>query len=210
MIPFDLSVSFVAGQTLAFSAKRQLAGEPNFFVNKPLMISLLWMSLIYAPSAMFFYHGWTAWNSVYVFKDVPVGAQFPEYPAFETNRLLYEAILIWVDCTALVALFWGAFVLAHRWIASGKTRKIAIACATVTLALLIYMGLTYDRSFVVTTYERWEEFTRHGISFWDLLSWRGVHGSSFLGHSVFWANVVIAFIDFGPLIYLYRRFANEP
>ena len=64
MIPFDMSVSFITGQTLALSAKRQLVSEPDLLVNRPLMISLLWMSLLYAPSAMYFYHGWTAWNSV--------------------------------------------------------------------------------------------------------------------------------------------------
>ena len=69
MIPFDMSVSFITGQTLALSAKRQLAHDDNLLVNKPLMISLLWMSLIYAPSAMYFYHGWTAWNSVYIFNS---------------------------------------------------------------------------------------------------------------------------------------------
>ncbi len=209
MIPFDMSVSFITGQTLALAARRRLSGEKNFLVNRPLMISLLWQTLIYTPSAMFFYHGWTAWNSVYIFKGVPVSSRFPEYPYFESQRLLFEAILIWLDCTALVGLFLAGFVLAHRWIVAKKTKNIAVACGAVALGFLAYAALTYDRSFVVTTYERWERLKSKGINFADVFSWGGVDGNAFLGHSVFWANLVVAVIDFGPLVYLYRKFSRE-
>jgi hypothetical protein len=208
MIPFDMSVSFITGQTLALSARRQLAHDNNLLVNKPLMISLLWMSLIYAPSAMYFYHGWTAWNAVYIFRSVPITGAFPEYPAFESWRLLLESILIWLDCTVLIALFIGAFMLGHRWILARQEKRIIIACVVAALALLAYLLLTYERSFLVTTYETFERLTQQPISLSDVLSWRGFGGNTFFGHSVFWSNVVIAFIEFGPLIYLYRKFSR--
>jgi len=208
MIPFDISVSFITGQTLALSARRHLANDPNLLVNRPLMLSLLWMSLIYAPSAIYFYHGWTAWNSVYIFKDVPITEAFPEYPYFESRRLLLESILIWLDCTVLIGLFLGAFVLAHRWILARREKLIIVACIIVGLVLGAYLLLTYERSFLVTTYEQFERLTQQPMTLWDVLAWRGFGGNTFLGHSVFWSNVVIAFIDFGPLVYLYRKFSR--
>jgi hypothetical protein len=209
MIPFDMSVSFITGQTLALSARRQLAHDDNLLVNKTLMISLLWMSLISAPSAMYFYHGWTAWNSVYIFKGVPISGAFPEYPYFESWRLFLESILTWLDCTVLIGLFIGAFMLGHHWILARQEKRIIITCVVVALALLAYLLLTYRRSFLVTTYEHFERLTQQPVSLSDVLSWHGFGGNTFLGHGVFWSNVVIAFIDFGPLIYLYRKFSRE-
>ena len=208
MIPFDMSVSFVAGQTLALSAKRKLATEPNEYVNRPLMTSLLWMTLLYAPSAMFFYHGWTAWNSVYILKDVAAAGP-PEYPYFGTNRLLWESILIWLDCTALVGIFYLAFVQGHRWIRAGQTRKITIASVGVAVALVAYCAITFDRSFVVTTYESWQKLKEGGIHLGDIFDWKGLGAATFLGHEVFWANAIICFVDFGPLAYLYVKFSRE-
>jgi hypothetical protein len=207
MIPFDMSVSFVAGQTLALSARRRLADEPNIWVNKPLMVSLLWMTLIYAPSAMFFYHGWSAWNSVYILKDVSGGGS-PDYPDFGSNRLFWESILIWLDCTVLVGIFYTAFALAHKWIRAGEVKKATRACIFVVVLLVGYCALTFERSFVVTTYESWERLKALGIQFGDIFTWKGHGGTMFLGHQVFWANAVIAFIDFGPLAYLYYRFSR--
>ena len=46
MVPFDMTVSFIAGQTLALSAKKQLKKEESLFFNRPLYISLLWMVLL--------------------------------------------------------------------------------------------------------------------------------------------------------------------
>lgn len=208
MIPFDMTVSFLAGQTLAYAARKRLRRETDVFANRPLVISLLWMVLIYTPSAMFFFHGWSAWNSVYLLKDVPIEARFPEYTYFETPRLLYESILIWLDCTVLCGLFYGAFVVAHRWILAEKAKTILWACGGVAAALIVYMLATYDRSFIVTTYEAWNRLSGEGIAFSDVLTWKGREGSAFLGHSVFWCNLVIAFIDFGPLAYLYVRFSR--
>jgi hypothetical protein len=209
MIPFDMSVSFITGQTLALSARRQLANNSNLLVNKPLMISLLWMSLLYAPSAMYFYHGWTAWNSVYILKDVPITGAFPEYPYFEPWRLLLESVVIWLDCTILIGFLLGAFVLAHRWILARREKCIIAACIMVDIALLAYLWLTYERSLLVTTYEHFERLTQQPLTLSDVLAWRGFGGNTFFGHSVFWSNVVIALIDFGPLIYLYRMFSRE-
>ena len=208
MIPFDMSVSIITGQTLALSAKRQLAREPDTFVNRPMMISLLWMVLLYAPSAMFFFHGWSAWNSVYILKDVAVAGP-PEYPYFGSNRLLGESIIIWLDCTSLVALFYGSFVLGHKWILAGNPKAITKTCIAVAAALVIYCAITYDRSFMVRTYEGWQQLKSAGIAFGDIFKWNGFSGSTFLGHQVFWANALIMFIDFGPLVYLYVWFARK-
>jgi hypothetical protein len=52
MIPFDMRLSFIVGQPLALSARRQLTNNRNLLVNRPLMISLLWMSLIYVPASL--------------------------------------------------------------------------------------------------------------------------------------------------------------
>jgi hypothetical protein len=87
MVPFDMAVSFAAGQTLSYSARQQLKEEKAFLFNRPHFISVLWMALLYAPSAMFFYHGWTAWNIVYIFDP--------------DKTVLKDAIFIWLDCAVL-------------------------------------------------------------------------------------------------------------
>jgi hypothetical protein len=208
MIPFDMSVSVIAGQTLALSARRQLAREPDTFVNRPLMISLLWMVLLYAPSAMFFYHGWSAWNSVYILKDLHTAGP-PEHPDFGSSRLLWESIVIWLDCTLLVGLFYGNFILGHKWIRAGEPQKIVRTCVAVAVALVIYCAITYDRSFIVSTYDGWNRLKAEGIAFADVFTWDGLSASTFLGHQVFWANAVVMFIDFGPLVYLYIWFRRK-
>jgi hypothetical protein len=208
MIPFDMSVSIISGQTLALSAKRQLAREPDTFVNRPVMTALLWMVLLYAPSAMFFFHGWSAWNSVYILKDVAVAGP-PEYPAFGSGRQVWESIVIWLDCSALVGLFYGSFILGHRWIRAGNPGAIVKTCIAVAVALVIYCAITYDRSFMVRTYEGWTQLKASGIAFGDIFKWNGLSGSGFLGHQVFWANAIVMVIDFGPLVYLYIWFRRK-
>jgi hypothetical protein len=52
MIPFDVRVSFCTGQSLAPPARRQLTHDRTLLVNRPLMISLQWMSLSYAPASL--------------------------------------------------------------------------------------------------------------------------------------------------------------
>ena len=66
----------------------------------------------------------------------------------------------------------------------------------------ISFAKTYHRSFTVTSYTEFKASVDEGIKF----TWGG---NSFWGHDVFWANVVIMFIDFGPLFYLYYWFNKK-
>jgi hypothetical protein len=192
MIPFDITVSFVAGQTLAYAARKRLRGERSLFFNRPLYLSLLWMVLLYAPSAMFFYHGWTAWNIMYLFDPNPPPTMSPS---------LSSSIAIWLDSTILTATLMGGFALAHRWIRSGKDRRAIIAPIIAALVLLAFLALTYHRGFTVTGYSAFQALPDKGIVFrWG--------GDSFWGNSVFWANAIIMFIDFGPLFFLYYHLSR--
>ncbi|MEK7825784.1 MAG: hypothetical protein AAB266_05105 [Nitrospirota bacterium] len=193
MIPFDMTVSFVAGQTLALAARRQLKKEESLFFNRPLYISLLWMVILYAPSAMFFYHGWTAWNIMYIFDPYPLPAKDPT---------LASSILIWLDCTTLTLILMGGFALAHTWIRKGRERLAIISPIIAVLALVLFLAITYHRGFIVTSYAEFKASVDEGLRF----TWGG---NSFWGHDVFWANAVIMFIDFGPLAYLYYWFNKE-
>ena len=193
MVPFDMTVSFVAGQTLALSARKELKGEESLFFNRPLYISLLWMVLLYAPSAMFFYHGWTAWNIMYIFDPYPPPLKDPT---------LGSSILIWLDCTALILIMMGGFALAHNWIKKGKEKLAVITPIIAVLALVIFLALTFHRGFTVTGYTEFMTTVDEGVKF----TWGG---DSFWGHNVFWANFVIMFIDFGPLIFLYYWFSRK-
>lgn len=190
MIPFDMTVSLVAGQTLALSARKQLRKEESLFFNRPLYISLLWMVLLYAPSAMFFYHGWTAWNIMYIFDPYPPPLKDPT---------LSSSILIWLDCTVLTLIMMGGFALAHSWIRKGKEKLAIIVPVISAIVLIIFLAITYHRGFNVTSYTEFMTLPDEGLKFvWE--------GNSFWGHDVFWANFVIMFIDFGPLAYLYYWF----
>lgn len=190
MVPFDMTVSFVAGQTLALSARQQLKKEESLFFNRPLYISLLWMVLLYAPSAMFFYHGWTAWNIMYIFDPYPPPAKDPT---------LLSSILIWLDCTMLTLILMGGFALAHSWIRKGKEKLAILIPIIAVVALVLFLAMTYHRGFTVTSYTEFKASVDEGLRF----TWGG---HSFWGHNVFWANAVIMFIDFGPLVYLYYWF----
>ncbi len=190
MIPFDMTVAFVAGQTLALSARKQLNKDESLFFNRPLFISLLWMVLLYTPSAMFFYHGWTAWNIMYIFDP---------YPPPTKDPTLSSSILIWLDSTILTLIFIAGFTLAHRWIRKGRETLPIIVPIIAALALVLFLAITYHRGFTVTSYTELEATVDQGVKF----AWGG---KSFWGHDVFWANVVIMFIDFAPLTYLYYRF----
>lgn len=193
MIPFDMTVSFVAGQTLALSARKQLKNESSLFFNRPLYISLIWMVLLYAPSAMFFYHGWTAWNIMYIFDPYPPPAKDPT---------LASSILIWLDSTILTLILIGGFALAHNWIRKGKERLAIITSVIAVLVLVLFLAMAYHRGFIVASYTEFKALADEGLRF----SWGG---NSFWGHEVFWANAVIMFIDFGPLAYLYYWFHKE-
>lgn len=190
MVPFDMTVSFIAGQTLALSAKKQLKKEESLFFNRPLYISLLWMVLLYAPSAMFFYHGWTAWNIMYIFDPYPPPVKDPT---------LGSSILIWLDSTILTLIFMGGFALAHKWIRKSREKLAIIVPIIAALALIIFLAITYHRGFTVTSYTEFKASVDEGLK----LTWGG---NSFWGSNVFWANVVIMFIDFGSLGYLYYWF----
>jgi hypothetical protein len=62
---------------------------------------------------------------------------------------------------------------------------------------------------MVRTYEGWKQLKASGIAFGDIFQWNGLNGSGFLGHQVFWANAIVMFIDFGPLVYLYIWFRRK-
>ncbi len=142
MIPFDIVVSFVAGQMLALSARKQLKKEPSIFFNVYLFIAALWMAILYAPSAMFFFHNWTDWNVMYI---VPP-EKLPSY-------------VIWLDCSALFLVLLFGFISAHILIRRGNDKLIVVSSIAAVVALLAFMWITFDRSFFVGSYEEWKAGT---------------------------------------------------
>ncbi len=176
MVPFDMAVTFIAGQTFALGAKKQLKEEKSTFLNKPFLISFLWMTLIYGPSAMFFYHGWTAWNLMYIFDP-------------DKHNLL-SAVCIWLDCTILNIIMICSFYLAGNWIKSSKESKVKFTIVVSLIGLIVFLGVTYSRGFYIGSYTEWKNHT--APSFW----W----------HTVMWANVVIGIIDFGSMFLIFKYF----
>ncbi|MFQ6088217.1 MAG: hypothetical protein ACE5K0_04875 [Candidatus Methanofastidiosia archaeon] len=64
MVPFDLLMSFVFGLMLSFSAREALRHER--YLNKYLLISLLWLSIFFIPPLMIIYVGFTDWQMMYL------------------------------------------------------------------------------------------------------------------------------------------------
>jgi hypothetical protein len=179
MIPFDLAVAFVAGALLSLGAKEQLRNEKSLFYNKPLVYSMLWMTFVYTPSAMFFYHGWPDWNVMYVFDS--------------SKNLLLSALLIRIDAMALISVFFLSFIVGHIQIRKGNERSVMVSMVVALIVLgAILLGL-YNRSFFVAPYDQW----LRGEGEWLFTS------------LVFYSNIVAAFTDLGPLAYLYLRFRRE-
>jgi hypothetical protein len=178
MVPFDMAVSFIAGQTLAYGAKKQLKENDSKMLNKPFLISFCWMVFIYAPSAMFFYHGWTAWNLMYIFDP-------------DKNNVL-TAVCIWLDCTIINLIMVYSFWLGHAWIKRQQEKKLLITIGISLIGLIVFLVATYSRGFSIGSYTEWKN--NIAPSFW--------------GHTVMWANAVIAVIDFGSMYLVYRYFSK--
>lgn len=174
MVPFDMAVSFIAGQTLAYGAKEQLKKEESKILNKPFLISLSWMVFVFAPSVMFFYQGWTAWNVMYVFDP--------------DKRNVLAAICIWLDFIVLSLIMVYSFTLGHTWIKRQQEKKLLITIGIVLIGLFVFLAVTYDRSFNIGSYAEWENNTAQ--PFW--------------GHTVMWAIAVIGIIDGGSMYLVFR------
>lgn len=164
MIPFDITVSFVAGQMLAFSARKQLKSEASLVYNKYLYIAILWMALLYAPSAMFFYHEWTDWNTMYVLKP----EDLPGY-------------VIWLDASALVLTIIAGFISAHILIKKEKDNGVIVSSVAALILLGIFLLVTYDRGFYVGTYDEWKAGTAGSLWSSDVLTANIIAGIIDLG-----------------------------
>lgn len=174
MVPFDMAVGFIAGQTLAYGAKEQLKKEESKILNKPFLISMSWMVFVFTPSVMFFYQGWTAWNVMYVFDP-------------DKGNVL-AAACIWLDCTILNLIMVYSFTLGHTWIRRQQERRLLITIGIVLIGLFVFLAATYDRSFYIGSYAEWENNAAQ--SFW--------------GHTVMRALGVIAIIDGGSMYLVFR------
>ncbi|MBI2938513.1 MAG: hypothetical protein A3K61_07905 [Thaumarchaeota archaeon RBG_16_49_8] len=179
MIPFDLMVAYLGGALLALGAREQLRREESLFFNKPLFYSLLWITFIYVPSAMFFFHGWTDWNVMYAFDSA--------------QNMLLSSVVIRLDAMALILTFLFSFIFAHKQIRKSKEQSVLISMvAAVIIFGSIIFGL-YDRSFFIAPFEQWTQ----GKGEWLFAS------------LLFYSNLVAAFTDLGPLAYLYLKFSRE-
>ncbi len=175
MVPFDMGVSFIAGQTLAYGAREQLRKEESRILNKPFLISLSWMAFIFAPSALFFYQGWTAWNVMYVFDP--------------DKRNVLAAACIWLDFAALNLVMVYSFSLGHTWIKRQQEKRLLVTIGVALIGLFIFLSVTYDRSFNIGSYAEWESNTAQ--SFWEYTVMRR-------------SLAVIGIIDLGSMCMVYR------
>jgi hypothetical protein len=192
MIAFDLSVSAVTAQALALVAGKQLKREKSIFFNKTLFLSFLWQALIYTPSGIAMYFGFTAWNSGYFFNPYPGPVNQPGDLAI---------IVCWIDGALINLSFLAAFILAHKWIKQNKEKNVIIFSSILTVLLLLFWILDYQRNFTATSYSVFQQLPREGIKF----AWGG---TSFWGSRVFWYIVLMFFVDYTPLgflIYWFRK-----
>ncbi len=139
MIPFDIVVSFVAGQALAYAARERLREEASLFFNRYLYIAVLWMAFFYAPTDLFFYHGWPDWELMYYVEAARVNPFF---------TLVFSVILF--------AAIMAGFISADYLLRMGRDRLV-IAMALVLLVLLaLFLLATFDRGYYVGTYAEWQ------------------------------------------------------
>ncbi|OLS22230.1 MAG: hypothetical protein HeimC3_32340 [Candidatus Heimdallarchaeota archaeon LC_3] len=138
MIPFDLTMGFVVGLLIAYSAKKQLKNEQNLFSNKYLFLSALWMAIFYAPSTMWFQFEWPFWNTMYFLPP----ESLPGY-------------LIWFEAMFLIIAILLGFLLAQMLIKRNKDNYPIIIAIVVSVLLIIFLLILQDRSFYVGTYSEW-------------------------------------------------------
>lgn len=193
MFAFDCALMIVTGQTLALSARKQLAKEKSYLANKYFVLGIFWATLIHIPTSVCHYFGWTAWNIGYWFNPFPTALKEPSYLAI---------FFSWLHCFLCNSLFMGAFLLGHRWIRGKKQKLLVIVSVVTTVLLFVYWGVFFQRNFTITGWENFQTLAKHGIKFY----WGGL---SFFGHPVMWINFILIFLDLGPLFFLYYWFDKE-
>ena len=138
MIPFDIVVSFVAGLVLAYAARRQLRGEESLFFNRYIYIAVLWMTFLYGPTDLFFYHGWPDWELMYFVKAETVNPFF---------TLIFAV--------SLFASIMAGFISADYLIKKERDRLVIVVSLASLLLLAAFLLATFDRGYYVGTHAEW-------------------------------------------------------
>ena len=189
MLVFDMGVQVTVGSVWALS-EREALGEPGAapWRSRAFRDGLLYSSLLYVPSAVFFLRAWPGWNSMYLLdieSDAIVGAWY----AFANTAVL-------------LACYLAGFALASRTLrrSGGRARPVLASLGIMWAALLILLfGVMWGRSFAVTSYDAFV------AGEWPRFAIRWGEPDSFFGHPLMYWLMVWAVLDFGPLGYLYWR-----
>lgn len=158
MIPFDIIVSFAAGQFLALAAKKQLRKE-DFLFNKYIYAAVLWMAFLYAPTDLFFYHGWSDWELMYFVDSAAVDPFF---------TLIF--------CVSLFFAIMAGFVSAHYLIKKERDRAVIILSLAALILLAVFLLATFDRGYYVGSYAEWNAGRAVPLIYTDLFRYMLVLG----------------------------------
>jgi hypothetical protein len=184
-----MGVQITVGGVWALSERETLSSlSSSPLGSKSFRDGLLYSSLLYVPSAVFFLIGWPGWNSMYLV-DLE-------------SSVIVTAWYAFANAVVLFACYIAGFVLAARSLrgAGGASRPLLIRLAIMWVALVVLLfGLLWGRSFAVTTYQAFH------AGDWPRFALRWGEPDSFFGHQLMLYLVVWAILDFAPLGALYWR-----
>lgn len=188
MLVFDMAVQVTVGGVWAMSEREKLTTDDAPLASRPFRRGLLYSSLLYVPSAVFFLIAWPGWNSMYMF-DIESNAIIGAWYAF-------------ANAVVLFACYIAGFVGAARVMrgSGGSPQPLLIRLGIMWAVILVVLfGLMWGRSFAVTSYDAFV------AGEWPRFALRWGEPDSFFGHQLMYYLMVWAVLDFAPLGYLYWR-----
>jgi hypothetical protein len=182
---FDFTSQTMVGTVFALGSREKLATEEHPLSSKAFRTGLLFSAVLYVPSAAFFHYNWPAWNLQYLFDPTMVRG----WGAFADGALLQVFYIL-------------GFLLSARALRAngGQVKPILIRLTMLWLVVLAILGSTlWSRSFTVGTYA---DYLQDPVPPFTL-RWGAPH--SLFGGELMWWLIIWAFLDYGPLLWLYVR-----
>ncbi len=186
MLPFDFIGQASVGCLFAIGAREELRAKPRPLHTRGFIDLVLFSTLVYTPSIVFFIERWPSWYVMY-FVDV-------ESPP--TGVAMLQIVNIYGQSLCALAGFWLASLYLRR--ADARARNVVLSVIAIwAVQLPIYFTVAWSRSFTVVPFAQYA--TRPGFP----IDWGQQHsfwGGPILGWWIFWVINDVAW-----LIWFYRR-----
>jgi hypothetical protein len=187
MLPFDFIGQASVGSLFALGAREQLRKEPRPLHTRAFVDLVLFSTLVYTPSIVFFVATWPSWYVMYT-----IDVESPKI-----GIALLAVVNIYGQAVCAVAGFWGT-ARYLRWKPRISAAHVVYAVLAVwAVQLPVYFFLCWSRSFTTVHFSEYTHRPGYPID------WGASHsfwGGPILPWWLFWV-----FNDVCFLTWFYRR-----